>query len=154
MTSPALADLWSRTHRLPPRDRVLGFARLMLGTEYDYGDKSAKPIDGIVGTVDKAIDCSGFVRAVFNEAFPEQGLSARDDLNALKLQSIDLFVDVDDPQPADLICWDGHVGIVYDIKKKLFIGAQTSTGVMVAKYGTGYWASTKIVKKFRKWKSL
>jgi hypothetical protein len=94
------------------------------------------------------------VRNVFNQVFPNEGLSARDDLNALRFQSIDLFVDTNSPLNGDIVCWDGHVGIVYNEAKGLFIGAQTSTGVRVASYIEGYWANTKVVRKFRTWKGL
>ena len=89
-----------------------------------------------------------------HEVFPAEGLDARADLDALTFRSIDLFVDIDTPREGDIVCWDGHVGIVYDPSKQLFIGSQTSTGVMVAAYGSGYWATTKVVKKFRKWMTL
>jgi len=151
MTSPALVDLWYQTKALPPREKIVGVARLMLGTGYDYGNKSARPINGISGTGGNKIDCSGFVRNVFDEVFPLEGLGSRDDLNALKFQTEDLFVDTDAPLPGDIVCWDGHVGIVYDEKKGLFIGSQTSTGVRVASYISSYWSN---VKKFRKWKAL
>jgi cell wall-associated NlpC family hydrolase len=154
MTSPALVDLWSNTRILPPREKLIAVARLMVGTPHQYGDKSAKPIDGIISIAGNKIDCSGFVRAVYSEVFPEEGLDSRDDLNALKFQTEDLFKDVEQPLAGDIICWDGHVGIVYDPDAKTFIGAQTSTGVRVANYQSGYWATTKVVKKFRRWKSL
>ena len=154
MTSPALADLWSRTQGLPAREKIVAVARLMMGTEYEWGSKDARPIDGIVGNTGRNTDCSGFVRAVYDEVFPKEGLGVRDDLNALRFQSIDLFEDTAEPQRGDIVCWDGHVGIVCDPAKGTFIGAQTSTGVMVASYTSGYWASTKTVKKFRRWKAL
>lgn len=154
MTSPALADLWSRTQRLPAREKIVAVARLMMGTRYEWASKAARPIDGIIGIKGKYTDCSGFVRAVYDEVFPIEGLGARDDLNALKFQTIDLFEDTDKPQAGDIVCWDGHVGIVYDPDKGTFIGAQTSSGVMVASYTSGYWATTKAVKKFRRWKAL
>ena len=68
-----------------------------------------------------------------------------------KLQTEDLFVDTESPTAGDIVCWDGHVGIVYDEQNGKFIGAQTSTGVFVASYTSGYWATTKTVNKFRKW---
>lgn len=154
MTSPALADLWSTTMQLPPRQKIVAVARLMMGTQYDYGNKSAQPIDGIVGRAGTRIDCSGFVRAVFDQVFPEQGLLSRSDLSALQFQSESLFVDTPSPSAGDIVCWNGHVGIVYDSAAGTFIGAQTSTGVMVAKYTSGYWATTKVVVKFRRWKDL
>lgn len=126
----------------------------MMGTQYEYGNKCARPIDSIAGDGRKKIDCSGFVRNVFDQVFPLAGLSTRNDLNALKFATEDLFIDTNAPLSGDIVCWDGHVGIVYDETKGLFIGSQTSTGVFVASYKSGYWATAKVVKKFRKWKTL
>lgn len=155
MTSPALVDLWYQTRDMPAsREKILAVARLMLGTSYNLGSKDARPIDGIIGTGAKKIDCSGFVRNVFDEVFPEEGLGSRFDLNALKFQTEGLFADTDSPLPGDIVCWDGHVGIVYDAQKGTFIGSQTSTGVFFASYTSGYWATTKVVQKFRKWKAV
>jgi cell wall-associated NlpC family hydrolase len=153
MTSPSLIDLYTDTAQLPAREQIIGYASLMVGTEYEYGSKSAKPVDAIAGRV-TTTDCSGFVRAVYHQVFPEKGLDSRDDLNALMFSTTDLFEDVTAPAKGDIICWNGHVGIVYDPDKKEFIGSQTSTGVKVASYGSGYWATTKTVTKFRKWKAL
>ena len=154
MTSPALAELWSRTMALPPKERIVSVARLMLGTPYNLGDKKVYPIDGIVGVAGKKIDCSGFVRNVFDTVFPGYALRARYDLNAEAFANTDLFVDTNDPSAGDIVCFEGHVGIVYDALAGTFIGSQTSTGVNVASYKTGYWASTKPVIKFRRWKGL
>ncbi|AKT39266.1 NlpC/P60 family protein [Chondromyces crocatus] len=49
------------------------------------------------------------------------------------------FMKVDLPQPGDLVHWPGHIGIVLDPDKGTFIGSQTSTGVAVANYKSGYW---------------
>lgn len=150
----ALADLWANTQELPPRDKIVGVARFFMGTPYELGNKSARALDGLFGHRLEKIDCSGFVRNVYDHVFPEAGLASRIDLNALKFQTEDLFVDVNEPSSGDIVCWDGHVGIVSNPEQGLFIGSQTSTGVMVANYQKGYWATTKTVKKCRKWKSL
>jgi cell wall-associated NlpC family hydrolase len=151
---PALVDHWYEVNQLPVRERIVGVARFFMGASYELGSKDARALDGMSGQPIRKIDCSGFVRNVFDSVFPEQGLAARSDLNALKFQTIDLFVDVDTPRMGDIVCWDGHVGIVYDPASKTFIGSQTSTGVMVASYEKGYWATTKVVKKFRSWKDI
>jgi cell wall-associated NlpC family hydrolase len=154
MASPALVDLWSSVLALPLRQRIVGVARLMMGTPYQLGNKSAFPIDGIAGITGGKIDCSGFVRNVFDQVFPGHRLRDRFDLNAASFQANDLFVDTEKPLPGDIVCWNGHVGIVYDNVAQTFIGSQTSTGVNVASYAQGYWATTKPVQKFRKWKTL
>lgn len=150
----AIIDLWYDTKNRPPREKIVGVARFFLGTPYDYGSKSARPLDGISGQPQRKIDCSGFERAVYDEVFPQAGLACRDDLSALKFQTEDLLRDVDEPDAGDIVCWDHHIGIVCDPATGQFIGAQSSTGVMVASYKSGYWATTKPVKKFRFWKTL
>jgi len=146
---PAIIDLYAKTLALPPRERIIGIAQLYVGTPYGYGDKAARPIDGAhgVGKLRK-IDCSGFVRNVYDEVFPEQGLSSRSDLNVAKFKVVDLFVDVTDPLAGDIICWNEHMGIVYDHGKKLFIHApHTGDHVRVSSYWPGPWL-------FRRWKEL
>src|SRR6267142_5785306 len=98
--------------------------------------KAARPIDGAhgVGKLRK-IDCSGFVRNVYDEVFREEGLASRSDLNVAKFKVVDLFVDVTDPLAGDIICWNEHMGIVYDHGKKLFIHApHTGDHVRVSSY--------------------
>ena len=146
---PSIVDLYVSTRQLPLRERIIGIARLYLGTPYGYGEKGARPIDGAhgVGKIRK-IDCSGFVRNVYDEVFPALGLGARFDLNVAKFRVVDLFVDVDDPQAGDIICWSEHMGIVYDPAKKLFIHApHTGDHVRISDYWPGPWL-------FRRWKAL
>jgi cell wall-associated NlpC family hydrolase len=49
------------------------------------------------------------------------------------------FYRVESPAPGDLVHWPGHIGIVLDPDRGEFIGSQTSTGVAVANYKSGYW---------------
>jgi len=49
------------------------------------------------------------------------------------------FMKVDLPQAGDLIHWPGHIGIVLDPDKGEFIGSQTSTGVAISNFKSGYW---------------
>jgi cell wall-associated NlpC family hydrolase len=151
---PALIDLYSKTRQLPLRERIVGIAWLYVGTPYGFGEKSARPLDGAhgVGKVRK-IDCSGFVRNVYDEVFPEQGLSARYDLNVATFRVVDLFEDVTEPQAGDIVCWDAHMGIVYNTERKEFIHApHTGDHVRIAEYGSGYWGG--LPKMFRRWKNL
>ena len=89
-------------------------------------NKSAKALDGVQhggkGKL-KGTDCSGFVRSVFNEVFPDQGLEARDDLNAQTFLVSDLFKDAETPQPGDIICWTSHIGIVTGPASRIIIHA-------------------------------
>lgn len=49
------------------------------------------------------------------------------------------FYRVESPAAGDLVHWPGHIGIVLDPDRGEFIGSQTSTGVAVANYKSGYW---------------
>jgi cell wall-associated NlpC family hydrolase len=141
-------------HMSPSQKKVVEVALICIRSPYEYGAKNADPA-GFLGLPPGTTDCSGFVRRVFHEVFPIAGLLARDDLSVATFAIVDLFVDIDSPASGDIVLWTGHIGIVVDPTKRTFIGAQTSTGVAVASYASGYWASHNGgPKKFRKWKSL
>jgi hypothetical protein len=54
-----------------------------------------------------------------------------------------LFEDVTEPQAGDIVCWDAHMGIVYNTERKEFIHApHTGDHVRIAEYGSGYWGGT------------
>ena len=146
---PAIVDLYAATRQLPTRERIIGIAQIYLGTPYGFGEKNARPLDGAHGVgKPRKIDCSGFVRNVYDEVFPEQGLSARTDLNVAKFRVVELFVDAAEPLAGDIICWNEHMGIVYDPAKKLFIHApHTGDHVRISDYWPGPWL-------FRRWKDL
>ena len=152
---PAIIDLYAATKELPPRERIVGLARMYLGTRYEYGGKSAHALDGAHGVgTPGTIDCSGLVRNVYDEAFPELGLGARDDLNVATFRVIDLFKDVEAPLNGDIICWTGHMGIVVDSTAGLFIHApHTGDIVRVTPYATGYWSGVPS-RLFRRLKTL
>nr|WP_286209120.1 NlpC/P60 family protein [Azospirillum sp. A1-3] len=122
-----------------------------LGTHYGYGSKSANALDGAYGTPqgNKAIDCSGFVTKVYAEVFNNPQLSVLS-MNAASIRVSHLFKTVSIPELGDVVSWDGHCGIVIDPLAGKFIGAQTSTGVAIASYCTGYWA-TRAGRIFRRW---
>jgi cell wall-associated NlpC family hydrolase len=138
---PAILDLYAATKQLSPRERIVGLARMYLGTPYGYGSKAARPLDGAHGVGERrTIDCSGFVRNVYDEAFPNLGLGVRDDLNVATFRVTDLFKDVTAPMIGDIVCWDSHMGIVSDRDKGLFIHApHTGDVVKVSEYASGYW---------------
>jgi hypothetical protein len=68
-----MAQLWSRTMGLPPRQRIVRLARPMMGARYRYGAREGRPSDAIGGG---AFERSGFVRNVFDQVFPATGLSS------------------------------------------------------------------------------
>ena len=113
------------TAKEEPRARnVLDEAHKKVGTPYLYG-----------GNTDDGIDCSHFVHQVYNAAgiqYPYLPTSA--DWKKAGFQ------ETENPRRGDIIMWDGHMGIVADPEKKIFIGAQSSTGVAEAGYEEGkYW---------------
>jgi len=139
---PALLDLYASNKELQPRERLVAIAKMFLGTPYEFGGKDARPLDGAhgFGRV-KTIDCSGLVRAVYDECFPKLGFGSRDDLNVAKFRIEDLFVTVNSPRIGDIVCWDAHMGIVVDRDAGLFIHApHTGDRVKISPYSSDYWA--------------
>ena len=53
-------------------------------------------------------------------------------------EGVTAFRRVTQPQPGDLIVWQGHVGIVVDPEQHSFVSALRS-GVKVAFYDSRYW---------------
>jgi cell wall-associated NlpC family hydrolase len=128
------SDPASRPSPPPPSastSNIVALAREWKGTPYRYAGKSRS-----------GIDCSHFVHTIYSQAVPGFGYRmAREYLNDSK------FSAVSNPQPGDIIVFPSyrgssdHVGIVTDAQAKMFIGAQTSTGVAETSYGprTYYW---------------
>jgi cell wall-associated NlpC family hydrolase len=152
---PAILDLYVATKQLPPAERIVGIARLYLGTPYEYGGKSARALDGAHGVGHlRSIDCSGFVCNVYDEAFPDLGFGVRDDLNVASFRVLDLFKDTADAGVGDIVCWDGHMGIVSNPQTGVFIHApHTGDVVKTSKYADGYWAGVPN-RIFRRLKSI
>ncbi len=90
------------------------------------------------GDSNKGIDCSHFVLRVFRAAVDSAFIYG----TASQLQNSNRFVTVSIPKNGDLVFWKGHVAIVIDAASGKFAGAQSSTGVAVANYKTGYWAGS------------
>ncbi len=64
------------------------------------------------------------------------------------------FRRVDSPAAGDLIHWPGHIGIVLNPDLGEFIGSQTSSGVAIANYKSGYWNGSyrgKVADCFLRW---
>lgn len=99
-----------------------------------YGWKGVPHVDG--GDSRKGIDCSHFVHRIYVEAginYPYTTTKGN--------WKVAGFVEVTTPLKGDLILWKGHVGIVNDPLGKTFIGSQTTKGVSIASYNSGYWGS-------------
>jgi len=87
-------------------------------------------------------DCSGFVNWAYNQIGVSLGARSTSGLQFVGKQ-------VSTPQPGDLIFFFGgnsHVGIVIGGGK--FIGSQSSTGVAIESYTSGYWKNE--VSQFRR----
>jgi hypothetical protein len=151
---PPLSELRSSIANLPYRERIVRVAEFLMETAYSSDNRDGRAFDCVGGAKLRGAGPSGFVKNVFHVVFPEQGLAYRRDISAMTLQAVDLFVDVDDPANGDIICWEGHVGIVYDAGTGRFISSLPGSGVKIASFRDGYWATTRKPVKYRKWKSL
>lgn len=108
-----------------PSGSLISIAKKYIGVPYLYG-----------GSTTKAFDCSGYTSYVFRQigkSLPRS--SSGQYANATK---------VSNPQPGDLVFFSNgkngrvdHVGIY--LGGGQFIGAQTSTGVAIARLDSGYW---------------
>lgn len=114
------------------RDEIISEAKRWLNTRYILGGNSRR-----------GIDCSHFVWQVYSERvsslippdfFTNRGNDGK------------YFVEIPrtTEKKGDLVVWGNeHIGIVVDPISQSFIGAQTSTGVAIARYGMGYWAAKR-----------
>lgn len=105
---------------------VLGMAHSLKGIPYVYG-----------GSTTRGFDCSGFTSYVFSRAGRSLPRTAAGQYSATSR------VSRSQAQPGDLVFFShgggvSHVGIY--LGGGNFIGAQTSTGVAVASFNSGYWA--------------
>lgn len=109
---------------------VAEIAQSWTGTRYRYGGKDRQ-----------GVDCSHFVHAVYSQVFDGFDYRMADDY----LRDAD-FAPTRDPLVGDVIIFlsvrgsSAHIGILTDVAKHKFIGAQTSTGVKEASFApNSYW---------------
>lgn len=107
-------------------ESIINIAHELKGVRYSYG-----------GTTPSGFDCSGFVQYVFRQAGRSITRTTASQYNETTR------ISQSQAQPGDLIFFKqdksvDHVGIYLGDGK--FIGAQTSTGVAVATFTSGYWA--------------
>ena len=105
-------------------------AKSWQGTRYRYGGKDKN-----------GVDCSHFVYAVYNRIFEGYDYRMADEY----LSDSD-FSPTKSPLVGDVIIFpsvggsSAHMGIVTDVRRKKFIGAQTSTGVNETSFAPdSYW---------------
>ena len=106
---------------------VVSNAHSLTGSRYSYG-----------GTTPAGFDCSGYTQFVFRRAGRSIPRSAAAQFGASRRVSLS------EAQPGDLIFFNqsgsvDHVGIYLGGGR--FIGAQSSTGVAVASFTSGYWSN-------------
>jgi cell wall-associated NlpC family hydrolase len=119
----------SRHHELSLRLRILDVAKSYLGTPYKPGGK----------TKEGGIDCSGFITNVLLTALGSKKFEPLVQ-NISLLRTSPILETIETPEHGDLVLWEGHGGIVVDPVAGRFIGSQTSTGVAITTYRSGYWS--------------
>jgi len=80
------------------------------------------------------MDCSHLVHYLYEQS----GLTYIYADSRRLYEGVEAFRRVAQPQPGDLIVWQGHVGIVVDPDQHRFVSALRS-GVKVAFYDSRYW---------------
>jgi hypothetical protein len=85
---------------------------------------------------DSQIDCSHLVHEIYEQAGLRYPYSTSNELYG----GIQEFERVSEPQPADLIVWPGHVGVVVNPQEHSFYSA-LSTGLKMDSYDSPAWRS-------------
>jgi cell wall-associated NlpC family hydrolase len=80
------------------------------------------------------LDCSHLVHDLYERA----GLAYEYQNSRTLYRGIEEFTRVGEPEPGDLIVWQGHVGIVVNSKQQIFISALRSR-VKLSSYESQYW---------------
>src|SRR5215472_43380 len=119
----------------------------------DRGVRSVSPDEGeaIVqaawelrrGLVPKP-DCSHFVNAVYARA----GFDYEDATSTEIFDGVDSFRRVQEPQPGDLIVWQGHIGIVVDPDEHSFYSSVLS-GFAIEDYRSAQWVRRGLPRFYR-----
>lgn len=108
-------------------EKVLGYAKAFeKKLQYNYGSKA-------IDNNKLSSDCSAFTRHVFKRAADiDIGVGSAAQHNAGSK------VDLNQAQPADLIVFDGHAGIVWDSNKNM-IDIGSGVGPTIKSYDNSYW---------------
>ena len=101
--------------RKQKRQDVVAYAKLFLGNPYVYGGTS----------LTNGTDCSGFVRGVYRHF----GISLP--RTSYAMRRVGYRVSVNDMQPGDIVCYNGHVGI-YAGNGKIVDAVNESKGICIS----------------------
>jgi hypothetical protein len=82
------------------------------------------------------LDCSHLVHTIYESV----GLRYQYATSRVLYRGNEQFRRVQRPNPGDLVAWRGHVGIVVDPSRHIFLSA-LKTGLKVSSYVSGYWKS-------------
>src|SRR5262249_56848515 len=89
-------------------------------------------------------DCSHFVRAVYARAGFDYEYATSNEI----FDGIDSFRRVQEPQPGDLIVWQGHIGIVVDPDEHSFYSSVLS-GFAIEDYHSAQWEKRGPLRFYR-----
>ena len=99
------------------------------------GDAGESPTPNVAsGSQFKNLDCSHLVHSIYESV----GLHYQYTTSRVLYHGTGPFRRVLHPSAGDLIAWRGHVGIVVDPSRHVFLSA-LKTGVKVSSYVSGYW---------------
>jgi len=99
---------------------------------------------GAAYRMEKRRDCSHLVHAVYEKAGFTYPYTPSADL----YRGPESFERVDEPQPGDLVVWQGHAGIVVSPRQHTFFSA-LRTGLGVDNYDSAYWMGRGHPRFFR-----
>jgi len=147
----ALCPAWAGEE--PARAATAGTRQGASGNHLSKADRSLTQDDRlsvIAAALDSKVrqhsvhDCSHLVHAIYQRAGFGYSYASSSDLYA----GVEGFQRVTRPQPADLVVWRGHVGIVIRPSRHVFFSLM-STGPGVDDYEAPYWTSRGRARFFR-----
>ena len=133
-------------------NRAIG-TRSDLPSESDAGQRLLSWSEGVqvievawknLGKFDSPIDCSHLVNQIYELAGLPYQYATSNEL----YQGVDRFERVQTPQPADLIVWPGHVGLIVNPQEHSFYSSLNS-GLKIDSYDSPTWRARGPARFFR-----